>query len=179
MSAPESKEYVLKPYKPTGKSNASDQIPTLKQLLDEPAPDVAFEGRSFCFTGVFIYSNGDRNRCEAAVRARGGFCHERPNHDLNYLVVGSFAEPAWAHKTYGRKIETALEFKSTGAICQIISEEHWTKFLQVTPELPADRQTSAQGQTKGHQFLKLQQEFQQLLFVMAQVLILHLLLIHL
>ena len=122
MSAPESKDYVLKPYKSVAKRKSSSQIPTSKEMLDEPAPNVVFEGRSFCFTGIFIFGDGDRNQCEAAIRARGGFCYERPNRNLNYLVVGSFAEPAWAHQTYGRKIENALELKLAGANCKIISE---------------------------------------------------------
>jgi NAD-dependent DNA ligase len=158
MSVPESKAYLLKPYSSTAKPKVSNQLPTSKEFLDEPAQDVVFEGRSFCFTGVFVYADGDRNQCETAVRERGGFCCERPNHELNYLVVGRFAEPAWIHKTYGRKIESALELKSTGANCQIISEEHWMRFLQSTPELPPDRQTPIQEQTKGHQLFKLQQE---------------------
>jgi NAD-dependent DNA ligase len=162
MSAPESKDYVLKPYKSTAKPKASNRIPTSKEFLDEPAPDVVFEGRSFCFTGVFVYGEGDRGQCEAAVRARGGYCYERPNRDLNYLVVGSFAEPAWAHQTYGRKIENALELKLAGASCKIISEEHWTKFLQNIPELPPDRQMSIQEQTKSHQIIQLQQELDQM-----------------
>jgi hypothetical protein len=142
MSASESKDYVLKPYKAKTKPKASNLTPTSKEFLDEPVPDVVFEGRSFCFTGVFIFGDGDRNQCEAAVRARGGCCYERPARDLNYLVVGSFIEPAWAHQRFGRKIEATLELKSHGLKCKIISEKHWTKYLESTPELPPERQTS-------------------------------------
>jgi len=156
------KVYVLKPYKAKAKPKASNLIPTSKEFLDEPVPDVVFEGRSFCFTGVFVYSEGDRERCEAAVRARGGYCHEHPTRDLNYLVVGSFAEPAWAHKTFGRKIEQALELKQVGVNCKIISEDHWTEFLQNVPELPLDRQTPIQEQTKDHQIAQLQRELEQM-----------------
>ena len=162
MSAPESKDYVLKPYKSAAKRKSSSQIPTSKEMLDEPAPNVVFEGRSFCFTGIFIFGDGDRNQCEAAIRARGGFCYERPNRNLNYLVVGSFAEPAWAHQTYGRKIENALELKLAGANCKIISEEHWTRFLQKVSELPLDRQTPIQEKTKNHQIVQLQEKLEQM-----------------
>src|ERR1035438_1482929 len=158
MSAPESKDYVLKPYKSTAKPKATNRIPTSKEFLDEPTPDVVFEGRSFCFTGVFIFGGGDRNQCEAAVRARGGCCYERPARDLNYLVVGSFAEPAWAHQSFGRKIETVLELKSHGSNCKIISEAHWKKFLQSAPELPQERQTPVEGRSKGNQLVQMQQE---------------------
>ena len=133
-----------------------------KEFLDEPAPDVVFDARSFCFTGVFVYGGGNRTQCEAAVRARGGYCYERPNRDLNYLVVGTFAEPAWAHETYGRKIETALELKSTGASCKIISEELWTLSVNEIPELPKEQQTAVEHHTRNRQVFHLQQELQRM-----------------
>lgn len=162
MGLQETKIYVLKPYKVSAKRKSSSQIPTSMETLDDPAPEVVFEGRSFCFTGIFVFSNGDRNQCEAAVRARGGMCCQHPTRDLNYLVVGSFVEPAWAHQSYGRKIETALELKSHGSNCKIISEEHWTKYLQSTPELPPERQTSIESHSKADQLIQLQQELDQL-----------------
>ena len=162
MAAQETKIYVLKPYKTSAKRKFSSPVPTSKEMLDDPVPDVVFEGRSFCFTGVFVFSDGDRNECEAAVRARGGMCCQHPTRDLSYLVVGSFAEPAWAHQSYGRKIETALELKFHGSNCKIISEEHWTKYLQSTPELPPDRQTPITSRSKGDQLIQLQQELDQL-----------------
>ena len=162
MSARETKAYVLKPYKTSAKRKSSSQIPTSKEMLDDPAPEVVFEGRSFCFTGVFIFSDGDRDQCEAVVRARGGMCHSHPARDLSYLVVGSFAEPAWAFQSYGRKIETALELKSHGSNCKIISEEHWTKYLKNTPELPPEKQTPIECHSKGDQLIQLQRELDQL-----------------
>ncbi|MFZ1073300.1 MAG: BRCT domain-containing protein [Verrucomicrobiia bacterium] len=162
MGVQETKTYVLKPYKTSAKRKSSSQIPTSKEMLDDPAPEVVFEGRSFCFTGVFVFSGGDRDQCEAAVRARGGMCHSHPARDLSYLVVGSFTEPAWAFQSYGRKIETALELKSHGSNCKIISEEHWTKFLQSTPELPPERQTPVENRSRGDQLIQLQKELDQL-----------------
>jgi len=158
MSAPKAKTYLLEPFKASAKQKPGGLAPTTKEFLDEPPPEVVFEGRSFCFTGIFVYDDGDRVKCEAAVRVRGGYCYERPSRDLNYLVVGSFIEPAWAHKNYGRKIEHTLELKLAGASCKIVSEEHWTKCLQNTPELPLNRQTSVQLHTKSHQLIQLQQE---------------------
>ena len=85
-----------------------------------------------------------------------------PTRDLSYLVVGSFAEPAWAFQSYGRKIETALELKSHGSNCKIISEEHWTKYLQSTPELTPEKQTPIGIHSKGDQLIQLQKELDQL-----------------
>jgi hypothetical protein len=162
MGVQETKIYVLKPYKTSAKRKSSSQIPTSKEMLDDPAPEVVFEGRSFCFTGIFVFSDGDRDQCETAVRARGGMCCKHPTRDLSYLVVGSFAEPAWAHQSYGRKIETALELKFHGSNCKVISEERWTKCLQSTPELPLERQTPITSRSKGDQLIQLQQELDQL-----------------
>jgi hypothetical protein len=162
MAAQATKIYVLKPYKVSAKRKPSSQVPTSKEMLDDPAPQVVFEGRSFCFTGIFIFGDGDRDKCEAAVRARGGMCCQHPTRDLSYLVVGSFAEPAWAHQSYGRKIETALELKFHGSNCKIISEKHWTKYLQNTPELPLERQTPITSRSKGDQLIQSQQELDQL-----------------
>jgi hypothetical protein len=162
MGVQETKIYVLKPYKTSAKRKSSSQIPTSMEMLDDPAPELAFEGRSFCFTGIFIFGDGDRDQCEATVRARGGMCCQHPTRDLNYLVVGSFVEPTWAHQNYGRKIETALELKSHGSNCKIISEKHWTKYLQSTPELPPERQTPTTNRSKGEQLIQLQQELDQL-----------------
>jgi len=162
MAVQETKTYVLKPFKTSAKRKSSSRVQASKEFLDEPVPDVVFECRSFCFTGVFVYGEGDREQCKAAVRARGGYCHERPTRDLNYLVVGSFAQSDWAYQTYGRKIESALELKRVGANCKIISEDHWTKFLQNVSELPLDRQTPIQEPTKNHQIVQLQQELEQM-----------------
>lgn len=162
MGAQETKVYVLKPYKTSAKRKSSIQIPTSKEMLDNPAPEVVFEGRSFCFTGIFVFGDGDRDQCEAAVRARGGMCHNHPSRDLSYLVVGSFAEPAWAFQSHGRKIETAIELKSHGSNCKIISEEHWTKFLQSRSELPPERQTPIESHSKSDQLIQLQRELDQL-----------------
>lgn len=162
MAARETKIYVLKPYKASSRRKPSSQVPTSKDFLDKPAPAVIFHGRSFCFTGVFAVGDGDRNKCEAAATARGGFCYARPNRALNYLVVGSFAEPSWSHQSFGRKIATVLELKSAGAKCQVVSEEHWSKAVEKTPELPQGGQTPSPGHSKSDQLIQLQQELDQL-----------------
>lgn len=162
MGVQETKTFVLKPYKVSAKRKSSSRTPTSKGMLDNPAPQIVFEGRSFCFTGIFAFADGDREQCETAVRTRGGMCHSHPTRDLSYLVVGSFAEPAWAFQNFGRKIETALELKSHGSNCRIVSEEHWTKYLQSTPELPPEKQTPVGSHSKGDQLIQLRKELDQL-----------------
>jgi hypothetical protein len=150
------KVYVLKPYKSSAQNTPGKLVPSSKEFLDKPAPKIIFQGRSFCFTGVFDFANGDRNQCEAETKKRGGFCYERPNQALNYLVVGSFAEPSWGHGSYGRKIIAVTDFKSSGAKCQIISEELWSKSLKATPESQQDGQGLKQGHSKSDQLVQLQ-----------------------
>jgi NAD-dependent DNA ligase len=162
MSAPGKKIYVLKPYKSPGKLKASNLIPTSKEFLDEPVTDVVFEGRSFCLTGVFEFENGDRDKCEDAIRARGGICWQHPSRNLDYLIIGTFVEGTWAHAGYGRKIETTLELKQNGANCKIISEAQWAKSLQNTPELPEERRVVVGAQSRSDQLLRLQREVDEL-----------------
>ncbi|MEI9864952.1 MAG: hypothetical protein WDN00_10435 [Limisphaerales bacterium] len=54
------------------------------------------------------------------------------------------------------------DFKSSGAKCQIISEELWTKNLQATPELRQEGQKPIQGRSKSDQLIQLQRDLDQL-----------------
>jgi hypothetical protein len=82
------KDYVFKIPRPAAKEKPSNPILTTLVFCDDPPPEVVFDGSSFCFTGVFEFENGDRLKCEAAVRARGGFCSARPTQTTNYIVLG-------------------------------------------------------------------------------------------
>jgi NAD-dependent DNA ligase len=155
------KEYVLKIQRPA-KENPPNPVLATLEFCDNPPPKIIFGGRSFCFTGVFSYANGDRVKCEAAARARGGFCSGRPNRATNYVVVGTYADDSWAYTTYGKKIQTAVELKQAGSNCKIISEKHWVSFVKKVPELPKGKQTAFDEQTRGYQIARLQQELQQL-----------------
>ena len=151
-------EYVLKPFRPMRKASGENLKHTNLSFCDKPLPEVIFEGRSFCLTGVFDFADGDRNQCEEAIRARGGVCLQHPNHDLNYLVIGTFVQDSWAHEGYGRKIEKALECKRTGAKCKIISEAYWAAAVRKTPELPEERRVKVGSQSRGDQMVRLQNE---------------------
>jgi hypothetical protein len=89
----------------------------------EPAPQVAFEGRSFLFTGTCVF--GVRRECEEQVKLRGGFIAPGVNKSLNYLVLGTYVTDSWIHETFGRKIEKAMEYRSKGLPLSIVTEEHW------------------------------------------------------
>ena len=157
MADSEKTDYVLKPFKPARKPKIENLEHTNLSFCDKPLPEVIFQGRSFCLTGVFQYADGDRNQCEEAIRARGGVCWQHPSHDLDYLVIGTFVEISWAHEGYGRKIEKAVECKRTGAKCKIISEVCWAEAVQKTSELP-EKRVKVGSQSRGEQMLRLQNE---------------------
>jgi len=154
--------YLLKPVKLARKANAKDLQRTDLSLCDAPAPEITFEGRSFCLTGVFEFSGGNRDKCEEAIRARGGVCWQHPNHDLDYLVIGTFVEGSWAHEGYGRKIEKTLECKQTGAPTKVISEANWIEAVRKTPELPEDKRVKRGGQSQSNQTIRLRNELDEL-----------------
>ncbi|MGO8836828.1 MAG: BRCT domain-containing protein [Limisphaerales bacterium] len=158
----EKTEYVLKPFRPARKVITANLVRTDLAFCDEPTPEIIFEGKSFCLTGVFEFENGDRNKCEDAIRARGGVCWQHPSRDLDFLVIGTFVESAWAHQGYGRKIETALDLKRNHAKCKIVSEAYWVKALQKTPELPMEKRISVGAQSRSNQLIQLQRELDEI-----------------
>lgn len=95
--------------------------------VDVPPPDLVYPGRSFCVTGKFVY--GSRDRVESLLQTRGARVLPRVAMDLDYLLVGSIASPAWKHGNYGTKIEAAVKYKARGASGRpwIIAEDHWAR----------------------------------------------------
>lgn len=106
-----------------GKTEVGECLSTTNLWLDDPPPEVVFEGRKFCLTGKFFY--GKRGQCEDKIRNRGGICQSSPGKTTDYLVIGSYAEETWIQSAYGRKIEKAVALRTDGLPIRIISEEHW------------------------------------------------------
>ncbi|MCG7392656.1 BRCT domain-containing protein [Microvirga sp. ACRRW] len=90
--------------------------------LCEPAPTLTFSGSSFCLTGTFAF--GSRKDCQSAVIKLGGVPGSLTQ-KTTYLVIGSYTTESWAHSSYGRKIEKAVDMRSNGIPISIIAEEHW------------------------------------------------------
>jgi len=133
--------YILQDESKKVVRKSRELYPTSEEFLDVPAPEVIFQEKSFCFTGFFISTDGNRRKCEQLVHTRGGICEKTVVQSLDYLVIGSYAEPRWANDKYGRKIEKALDNQELGHGPAIISEEHWMRCVQSATELPVDRQT--------------------------------------
>lgn len=92
--------------------------------IDDPPPVIVFPEKAFCFTGTFFF--GTRKACERAVMDRGGRCHSSVRLDTDFLVIGLAATRAWAHSSFGRKIERAVELQKEHQRLRIVSEEYWS-----------------------------------------------------
>lgn len=88
-----------------------------------PAPDVIFSGKEFLFTGTCAY--GTRKECQAAIQSLGGSNAKGVTRRLDYLVLGAYVTDSWAHESFGRKIEKAMEYRNSGLPLSIVTEEHW------------------------------------------------------
>ena len=91
--------------------------------INRPAPDIEFEGKTFCLTGQFVF--GSKIECEETVAELGGMVDQEPTQDTDYLVIGEVCSPEWEHTSFGKSIEVAVEMQSQGHDIKIISEEHW------------------------------------------------------
>ena len=78
---------------------------------------------TFLFTGTCAY--GTRKQCQAAVESLGGMNAKSVTKTLDYLILGTYVTDSWAHETYGRKIEKAMNYRDEGVQLVIVTEEHW------------------------------------------------------
>lgn len=94
--------------------------------LCDPAPALRFAGRTYCFTGTFIF--GQRKDCEAAIAQRGGLAGSLTQR-TDVLVIGAYATDSWKHSTFGNKIIKAATWRDEGRPITIVSEQHWSAHL--------------------------------------------------
>jgi NAD-dependent DNA ligase len=97
--------------------------------LCTPAPELTFAGKVYVMTGAFVY--GTRHACEEAVVCRGAQVRSSVTKQTHVLVIGAIGSTDWIHSSYGRKIEKAVEYRSSGVPLNIVSEEHWQRFVAV------------------------------------------------
>lgn len=92
--------------------------------LDDPPPPIAYgPGEVFVFTGKMAY--GPRYKCVEEVTRRSSRCESDVTRDTTFLVVGTFGSRDWAHTSYGRKIERAVQLRDRGFPLRIVGEDHW------------------------------------------------------
>ena len=99
-------------------------IKTTSLPVNQPEPPIKFADRRFCFTGTFGY--GSRTQCANLIEALGGTHARTVTMKLDYLVLGSYVTPSWAHEAFGRKIEKAMYYRDErDRNVAIVSERHW------------------------------------------------------
>lgn len=91
--------------------------------INDPLPEIEFDGSSFLFTGTCAF--GTRKQCHEATESLGGTIAKGVNKSLDYLVLGTYVTDSWVHETFGRKIEKAIEYRENGLPVVILTEEHW------------------------------------------------------
>ncbi|WP_461517324.1 BRCT domain-containing protein [Porticoccus sp.] len=88
-----------------------------------PPPNIEFKGSVFLFTGTCAY--GTRKQCQEAIESLGGINASSVTKELDYLILGTYVTDSWAHESFGRKIEKAMEYRESGLPISIVTEEHW------------------------------------------------------
>ena len=94
----------------------------------EETVTIEISGRSFCFTGTFLF--GTQAACERAVSRRGGTPLPQVQPELDYLVVGAMASEVWADVDFARNVQQAIDYQNKGSDIAIIREEIWTRQLR-------------------------------------------------
>lgn len=108
---------------PHGSNSLSTELP-----FDDPCPGIYYAAHLFVMTGVFTYGKR-RNVCDA-IESRGGVIRTALSANIDYVVVGEVGSRDWAHSSYGRKIQDAVELRQAGANIALISERNWVASLR-------------------------------------------------
>ncbi|MFP4610647.1 MAG: BRCT domain-containing protein [Thiohalophilus sp.] len=107
------------------KSELGELAKTSSLPVNKPMPDIVFEGNYFLFTGTCAF--GTRKQCQEAVKSLGGLNAKGVTKSLNFLILGTYVTDSWAHETFGRKIEKAIDYRDKGVPLAIVTEAHWAK----------------------------------------------------
>lgn len=93
-------------------------------------PDILFDGKRFCITGVL--KSGNRENLKQIISDMGGIPTNTVTMKTDYLIVGDNGNPAWAFACYGRKVEKALDLRKAGhTICLV----HEFDFMDIIEDL--------------------------------------------
>jgi hypothetical protein len=104
------------------------------------APDIDFEDRCFCFTGVS--ERGSRDYLASIVVQLSGKFHKNLRNDTDFLIVGAEGNPCWAYACYGRKVEDAMERRRNGQRIVIVHEYDFCDAVEDSPKSPKRNQAA-------------------------------------
>lgn len=101
--------------------------PLFLQGICAVQPEIEFQSRVFCFTGKS--KKWSRIDFADAVYRHGGVFIDTVRNDMNYLVVGTEANPCWAFSCYGRKVEWVMNQRRAGKQILIVHEADFADAL--------------------------------------------------
>ncbi len=110
-------------------SHTGSAAPEVTGLPIEDCVTVDFTNAMVCFTGEFLY--GTRAACERLVLKAGAQCADSVSKKVDILVIGTRVSPDWAHSSFGRKIQRAVELQDKGHAIEIISERKMMNVLSL------------------------------------------------
>jgi len=119
--------------RPTHPKDDKDERLTIQGIC-ACAPEIAFDGRLFCFTGES--ERWTRKSFAELIERRGAKFHPRVTRSLNYLVVGGGGNPCWAYSCYGRKVEEAMKLRKEGHSLLIVHEYDMWDAIEDLPIQP-------------------------------------------
>lgn len=108
-------------------AETGSSAPDVAEIETDDGVVIQFDGCLFCFTGEFVY--GTRACCERAIISRGGDAVSNVTKKVDYVVIGSRISPNWAHTSFGRKIQRAMDLKGDGHHVNVITESYWAGHL--------------------------------------------------
>ena len=111
------------------KSELGELSKTSTLPINNPMPQIIFEGTSFLFTGTCAF--GTRKQCQEVIKTLGGINAKGVTKTLDYLILGTYVTDSWAHESFGRKIEKAMNYRDNSVPLVIITEEHWVNEAQL------------------------------------------------
>ena len=114
----------------TGGEVVEGEVAKTAALPLDPKPRaVVIPGKSFVFTGTGVF--GTRKMMQEATERTGGTVMKAVTLKTDYVVLGTYVTPAWAHQSFGRKIEKAMEYRDTRTTkLKIVHEEDWARALE-------------------------------------------------
>ena len=106
-----------------------EEFTTASLPLDPDPRTVRIAGNIFVFTGTGVF--GTRRMMQGATVQAGGKVERNITMRTNFVVLGTYVTPAWAHQSFGRKIEKAMDYRDRkGTGLRIVHEQDWTRALQ-------------------------------------------------
>jgi NAD-dependent DNA ligase len=107
--------------------------PEVASLPINDSVTVELKNAGVCHTGEFLF--GTRAACERLTLSAGGMPVDAVTKKTDLLVIGTRVSEHWAHTSFGRKIQKAIELQEGGHPIEIISERRWIEVASGSPRV--------------------------------------------